>query len=426
MRILGMFLFVIFNALITTNLPAATNSLSWSLKFLIVDESAHPIRGAEVNIAYLDTSKPGAVTLTNWYSHMSLTNVITDVNGFCAVSGEGTPDGWQCHFLMRGYATKFRMYNGPANFTGMNGPGPAHQSHTEMLIRSNASPTIYPEWKMTIKAVDSLGHPVAAALAKIYFHSDHVADGLTDSNGLFAFSTNLASWDIRLDAGKAGFYDATEGVHLGDRENYSPEKWNQMVTLQLDKIDSVPMYAKREEIKIQREDAPIGFDLVAGDWVAPIGIGTNADFYFTLKRKILNARDYDCELRLTFPNKGDGVIAIPPGLPTGSPLLLPHAAPANGYRPERIWHFSKTNKQEAVAGYFFRVHTLMNEAGKIVGAQYGKIQGEIRFYAGTKAPKAGMGFNYYLNPTLNSLNVEFDPKHNLANHLDDLEAVHQP
>jgi hypothetical protein len=49
----------------------------------------------------------------------------------------------------------------------------------------------------------------------------------------------------------------------------------------------------------------------------------------------------------------------------------------------------------------------------VESALYGKIQGDMRFLVGTKAPRAGIGFTYYLNPTPNDRNVEFDPSQNL-------------
>jgi len=37
-----------------------------------------------------------------------------------------------------------------------------------------------------------------------------------------------------------------------------------------------------------------------------------------------------------------------------------------------------------------------------------------------------MGFDYYLNPTPNDRNVEFDPKRNLMKNLKPLEEVTEP
>jgi hypothetical protein len=51
--------------------------------------------------------------------------------------------------------------------------------------------------------------------------------------------------------------------------------------------------------------------------------------------------------------------------------------------------------------YFFRVRTVMDEKGDVKSAFYGKIYGDF------------LQFTYYLNPTPNSLNMEFDTHQNL-------------
>jgi hypothetical protein len=68
----------------------------------------------------------------------------------------------------------------------------------------------------------------------------------------------------------------------------------------------------------------------------------------------------------------------------------------------------------------------LDDSGNVKSALYGKIPGNFRFYAGTKAPTSGMGFDYYLNPTPNDRNVEFDPKRNLITALKPLEGVSEP
>jgi hypothetical protein len=89
-------------------------------------------------------------------------------------------------------------------------------------------------------------------------------------------------------------------------------------------------------------------------------------------------------------------------------------------------HYSTTERSESVFGYFIRVRTVLGENGNVKSALYGKIRGDFRFYAGTKAPQAGMGFDYYLNPTPNDRNLEFDPKRNLMTNLKPLEGVEAP
>lgn len=409
---------------------AKTNESKWSVDFLIVDETGTPLPNVKISVAYLDTSKPGAVTITNWAEHMSYTNGITDKNGLCQFSGVGTPDAWQCHFEKEGYQKKFRMYAGPSDYTGFNGPGSAHQNHTEMLVSIGASPKAYPKWSMTIKAVDDAGNPVEGATATIYYHLNDAANGLTDSNGLFTFSTNTASWDIALEAQKAGYYNARNTIDLGPREDYDPARWNQTVLLPLRKIGKpIPMFARRKEegMVLQKEDEPMGFDLKAGDWVAPYGKGSHTDMIFTLlHRQIISRTQFDCTLKVSFPNKGDGICVAPSEEFPGSAFRTSRTAAENGYEPELTLRFRNSELATNVFGYFIRVETSLDENGNVKSALYGKIPGGFKLYAGTIKPHSGMGFTYYLNPTPNDRNLEFDPKRNLSQNLKLLEGVNEP
>jgi hypothetical protein len=68
----------------------------------------------------------------------------------------------------------------------------------------------------------------------------------------------------------------------------------------------------------------------------------------------------------------------------------------------------------------------LDENGNVKSALFGKISGNFKLYAGTIKPHSGMGFDYYLNPTPNDHNLEFDPKHNLSTNLKLLEGVNAP
>jgi len=186
------------------------------------------------------------------------------------------------------------------------------------------------------------------------------------------------------------------------------------------------MYAKRVETKVAKENESVGFDLVAGDWVAPYGTGLNSDLFFAVHRAIKNEREYEANVRMTFPNKGDGIVIAPPESDGGSELKTPRTAAQIGYEAERIWRYGKSGNTESNVGYFFRVRTVLDEKGNIQSAQYGKIRGDLRFYAGTKAPHAGIGFDYYLNAIPNDRNVEFDPQQNLIKNLKSTERVDAP
>lgn len=95
-------------------------------------------------------------------------------------------------------------------------------------------------------------------------------------------------------------------------------------------------------------------------------------------------------------------------------------APPDGYQPElnkeRSAHPGQVTKNDSDPNrnYLFRVRTVKDHAGNIVSAHYGKIYGDF------------MQFTYYLNPTPNDRNIEFDPKQNLLQGLQSFETVSAP
>jgi len=167
-------------------------------------------------------------------------------------------------------------------------------------------------------------------------------------------------------------------------------------------------------------DTPVGFDLTAGDWVAPHGKGASADIF--LNAHLEKRADYDSDYKLTvsFPNAGDGIQEFRVGPEDGSALRSSQEAPADGYQPQ--WIQTRTvrpgqgysGNRDRNRNYYFRVRTVLDEQGNVKSALYGKIYGDF------------MQFRYYLNPTPNDRNVEFDPKRNLMQRLNSFEQVSAP
>lgn len=301
---------------------------------------------------------------------------------------------------------------------------------TATFAFGQARPGIYP-WSVTFKVVDDAGRPMGAAKVDVgYLHTNQI-EGQTDSDGVFAVSNTDKSFELGFLVTKEGYYsdylhyDLFMPGQFDERKVAANRNSTQMMTLRhIGK--QIPMYAKRVETKLQQEDKPTGFDLMAGDWVTPFGKGFHPDMFFTVHRKIINEREYNCTLTVTFPNKGDGIVVAPSEPITGSAFKTSRTAAKNGYEPELDLHYSNTNSPESVFGYFIRVRTIFDENGNVRSALYGKIPGNFRFYAGTKAPRAGMGFDYYLNLKSNDRNLEFDPKQNLIKDLKFEEVVREP
>jgi hypothetical protein len=282
------------------------------------------------------------------------------------------------------------------------------------------------QWSATLKIVDDFGMPVEEAKVKIgYDMSTNLIVGLTDTNGIFKASHFGRSVDLSFQIEKLGYYLTRTDYHLGF--NYKPEKWNPIETIVLRKIGNpIPMYAKDQNMKFPKLDEQIGFDLMAGDWVTPYGNGFHNDMLFKAHRNIINDREFTAELTVTFPNKGDGMVVAPSESVAGSEFKTSRTAVGNGYDPQLVLDFSNSKSPEPVFGYFIRVRTELDQDDNVKSALYGKIKGKFRFYAGTIAPTSGMGFDYYLNPTPNDRNVEFDPKQNLMMNLKPLEGVSEP
>ena len=106
------------------------------------------------------------------------------------------------------------------------------------------------------------------------------------------------------------------------------EPWNPVVEVVLKPIlNSVPMYVKKVEwLNVPKPGEEAGYDLVAGDWVAPHGKGSVSDFIFKIdsrdlpaatQRKDVNPGEYyEIALTLRFSNESDGVqlVMTPPRL----------------------------------------------------------------------------------------------------------------
>jgi len=239
---------------------------------------------------------------------------------------------------------------------------------------------------------------------------------------------------LGIQAEKEGYYTTRIGYGLTPYWNANPANWNPMITLVLKKIGKpIPMYAKwinSEPSVFKKTGRPpiaftnsLGYDLMAGDWVVPCGKGQATDLVVTEAFDKKSVSDYDYKLTISFPNIGDGIqeFAVPDA-EKGSGLRSPHEAPADGYQPrlvrENFHHPGQAGKSDydENRNYFFRVRTVLDSNGNVKSALYGKIYGDPMM----------MNFRYYLNPTPNDPNMEFDSKRNLLGGLKVGEGVSAP
>lgn len=258
----------------------------------------------------------------------------------------------------------------------------------------------------------------------------------TDTNGTCAFAgkcNGYVDWSARKD----GYYQT-----YGPQVTFTNETFNHFVPqgklyeVVLRKIiNPIPMYAKRlQNAVMPAYGIPLGYDLVKGDWLSPYGKGETADFIFRVDcqygEKLKDGVPaFEAMLTLTFSNDGDGIQEIIDSPLKGSVFHLPRYAPEDGYANSwSLRAFESERKCSPMAredmNYIFRVRTKKDEAGKIISALYGKIRGPIRY--GVPVSGAKMSMKYYLNPTPNDRNLEFDPNQNLFKNLSPLEKVSEP
>jgi hypothetical protein len=282
-------------------------------------------------------------------------------------------------------------------------------------------------WTMTIKVVDEQGNPIPAAKTGVGFYTNSQPasiDGVTDKNGVFIASQtvgpSLSGYWLGFSAEKDGYYTTRSGLNLDF--NYDPVKWSPTKTLVLRNIGKpIAMYAKSVNLGMPAFDKAVGFDLMIGDWVGPYGTGVSTDIIFTGHLDQRAESDSSYKLTVSFPKVGDGIQEfVTPDAEMGSDLHSPHEAPVNGYQSQWVQIRNRkpgqpeTGNLDLNRNYIFRVRTALDHQGNVVSAHYGKIYGDF------------MKFRFYLNPTSNSRNIEFDQKQNLLGGLQSFEQVREP
>jgi len=263
-------------------------------------------------------------------------------------------------------------------------------------------------------------------------------DGRTDTNGVCVVQVNCYG-DAGLSVSKAGYYGSSGYKVMFTNLAFGKwEPWNPSIEVLLrSKGTPIPMYVRQvHSTKIPVVGETVGFDLMQGDWIAPNRRGEVSDFLIKLSAKpeqIITTRYgsqklFDFTFNLRFSNDGDGIVLLPVVKRRGgSTLQMDRQAPVSGYETSLVKRIYQSINQPPYSdvqegqNYFFRVRTKKDDKGKIISALYGKIQGDFSDFDYGK-----LTFTYYLNPTPNDRNVEFDPNQNLFMNLSSLEEVRAP
>lgn len=289
--------------------------------------------------------------------------------------------------------------------------------------------------KVTLLVVNEDGVPLKGVDAGVSFEKNtgsgtdsNAQRGITDALGQFT-ATGSCNGHIGYGARKEGFYRSHYDYDFDDLGVFGWEPWNPELKVLMRRVENpVPMYARHAKIKLPVIGKEVGFDLIKYDWVTPYGSGLNADFIFYLERRFSNRNDYEGKLDIKFQNSNDGIVKISESFSNGSQFKLPRYAMGNGFLPAHSMETSQNPSGKWVEGYqqndcyIFRVRSEVKD-GKLIKAMYGKIRGPIKFEP--RIDPTEVYFTYYLNPDY-TRNLEFDPKRNLFNNLNDFQKVSEP
>lgn len=278
--------------------------------------------------------------------------------------------------------------------------------------------------KVTFHVCDSLGSPVRDSTVFVGFYlddqRDSTAEGRTDENGYFT-AEKLCSLDANCRITKNGYYRTnfryyfhkayTDCVRDG---RWIP--WNPTLQVTLkEKRKPIPMYQNYIETVMPAGTNRLGFDFLVGDWVAPQGKGTIADMWYVYDDNFIDRDNFYIKLSFVFPGEKNGCYMRK--MDNFSELISEHEASDTELAPSKVCvieqekgKFTKELRFAEDDYMVFRIRTKTDEQGKIVSSHYGKIYGPVGVpHRWSKK----FSFTYYLNPTPNSRNLEYDPQKNL-------------
>lgn len=282
------------------------------------------------------------------------------------------------------------------------------------------------ETKITVKVSGEDQEPIPDAAVKIAFGQGRQLgkavqiEGRSNAEGLFSYE-HVSDGHVYWGASKDGYYSSRGLEFLFDSASARHgrwEPWNPIFSVVLrKKIKPVPLLVKHVETTMPCSDAGAGFDLMIGDWTVPHGVGQIRDLVLTLKRNVVDNRNYDSFLEIMFSNEKDGFVSIPLSERIdGCEMWLPHLAPESGYETRLVWRMARipmTNNQRVVlyndakdyVPLFYRVRSVTNTEGQVTHAVYGKITAFE--YDPRETQTAYLRFTYYLNPNVNDRNLEY-------------------
>lgn len=247
----------------------------------------------------------------------------------------------------------------------------------------------------------------------------------SDTNGVVVVKFDLVSTDFRYWLTADGYYPLPfhevcyrmKKDHLLHVELAEHEKEETVVMRKIK--NPIPMYRYRINGSkyLPRENGDYGFDMKAGDWVAPLGKGEVADFYI---RKNYDEKARSTKSALFFKGKGNGAYKVKAFV--DSEFRSCYVADTNAVfgtlfryeywthdhvNPKDGSHRTEVCDVDADECLILRTRCRFDEKGNLVSCHYSKIYGKIEIFGWLNFMSSAF------NPTPNDANLEFDARRNL-------------
>lgn len=293
---------------------------------------------------------------------------------------------------------------------------------------------------------------------------DNDVDAITKQNGVAKLSGNtekgIGGYRIY---NNPGYYNMEwTQIKFSEQSMFRLGRWlptDIVSTARLDRvINPVPLYVKTARKKYREanvrnytvwkkhqglsatnnvpvvKDISFSFDMIKGEWLPPHGNGEYEDIRFTFNETVLGwikGRGYDgtymtkkyrVDVVVAMPGEGNGVVEMPSNKGSGIKIrTVRYNGYINTFSRWKGWFGGgdgiKTDCDKN-RNYAFRIRTKYDASGNIESAYYGKIYGDFNI-----KDVEGVEFLYYLNPTPNDRNLEWDMKNNLC---PTQERIHNP
>lgn len=291
--------------------------------------------------------------------------------------------------------------------------------------------------KLTFRVVDARGAAVPNAQVEVGFYMGGRKGGVrrefTDGEGLLSV-VGRSKFDAHYRITRDGSYKSKGTYQFAAQPeatvvNGEWQPWNPTIPVLLkERRRPTRMIAREVSAVIPKKDAPIGYDLEVGDWVAPYGRGTFQDLVVTYRSTYRGPQDFEKSLLITFANPDDGVIVLDAA--QGSELISEYEAPVTGYASSLALEMRRT--EDVILSdvtlrddqyLIFRVRATRDQAGNITGARYGKIYPKFDFGQIDRADR--IVFTSYFNPD-GSRNIEFEVGGNLLPERAPMDRIWRP